>query len=501
MNYPVWDVPFIGSVWVVGLISIFHVTISHFAIGGAFYLLMAKRKAEKEGRQDWLDVIKQHSRFFLILTAVFGAVSGIGIWFAIGLANPEGTSTLIHNFVFGWAIEWTFFIVEVASLIVFYYFWDRIPSKTHTAVGWVYAGSAFFSLVIINGILTFMLTPGETWLSVAGTGEEPGAFWAAFFNPTYFPSLVLRTLVCIAIAGVWAMWTASRIDGFAKPALKQEIIRWSAGWLVPGFILMPLAFIWYLSAIPDNKTEMLQLGIDTIGQGTFTIITRIVLMMVMMSATILGIVYFLGVRNSKDFGPGHAFAVVLLGFIVTGSGEYARELLRKPHVVSDYIYSNSIREREVEAFNANGYLTQSPWPTARQRELWQNSDAVLSAERAKLASISAEGDAAPTDADVQILPSLEILGQERWQAHLDRGEMIFRGQCLSCHTREGYRPLTTLMAGRDRNGVRNFLTMMHDLETYRESNYAVFMPPVVGTQDEVEALTDYLTELLKQKSK
>ena len=40
-------------------------------------------------------------------------VSGVGIWFAIGLAAPEATSTLIHNFVFGWAIEWVFFLVEL----------------------------------------------------------------------------------------------------------------------------------------------------------------------------------------------------------------------------------------------------------------------------------------------------------------------------------------------------------------------------------------------------
>ena len=43
----------------------------------------------------------------------FGTVSGVGIWFAIGLTHPEATSTLIHNFVFGWAMEWVFFLVEL----------------------------------------------------------------------------------------------------------------------------------------------------------------------------------------------------------------------------------------------------------------------------------------------------------------------------------------------------------------------------------------------------
>ena len=92
--------------------------ISHFAVGGGLYLAIAEKKALKEGRINWLPVLEKHSKFFLVLTGVFGAVSGVGIWFAIGLIHPEATSTLIHNFVFGWAIEWVFFIVELTSAAV-----------------------------------------------------------------------------------------------------------------------------------------------------------------------------------------------------------------------------------------------------------------------------------------------------------------------------------------------------------------------------------------------
>src|SRR5208282_4038926 len=99
MNYPIWDVPFIGSGWVIGIIAIFHVMISHFAVGGGLYLILAERKARRENRADWLEVLRGHSRFFLILTGIFGAISGVGIWFSIGLASPQSTSALIHNFV------------------------------------------------------------------------------------------------------------------------------------------------------------------------------------------------------------------------------------------------------------------------------------------------------------------------------------------------------------------------------------------------------------------
>ena len=38
MNYPFWDIPHLGSGWVIGIIAIFHVMISQFAVGGGFYL-------------------------------------------------------------------------------------------------------------------------------------------------------------------------------------------------------------------------------------------------------------------------------------------------------------------------------------------------------------------------------------------------------------------------------------------------------------------------------
>lgn len=445
MNYPVWVVPFIGGGWVIGSIAIVHVLVSHFAVGGGFYLPLAERKALREGRDDWMEVLRGHSRFFLILTAVFGAVTGVGIWFAISLASPEATSALIHYFVFGWAIEWVFFMVEITSAAVYYYTWGRISDKAHLAVGWVYAGSAWISLFIINGILTFMLTPGEAWLSVAGTGLESSRFWQAFFNPTYWPSLLLRTLVCISLAGIWALVTASRIDSFKQPKLKAEVVQWSAKWLIPSFVLMPACFIWYLHMVPGSQRALIELGISTIGQGTFTQVTRAALVTAMTSGTIAAIVYFLAWRNPRDVTFGHACAILLLALAATASTEQAREMIRKPYVIGQYMYSNSIRVTEPEGFNRRGYLAGSIW--ARHAD-----DGV-------------------------------------------RGELMLRGQCLSCHTQEGYRSLKRLLAGRDREAIVNILAMLH--ERSEDSPYRSYMPPLVGTPEEIAALADYLHALVQ----
>lgn len=445
MNYPVWEVNGIGLPWVVGIISIFHVMISHFAVGGGIYLALAEHKALKEGREDWMPLLRHHSKFFLILTGVFGAVSGVGIWFAIGLVNPEGTSTLIHNFVFGWAIEWVFFIVELTAALVYYYSWGRVPAKLHLKVGWVYAGASVATLVIINGILTFMLTPGTTWLAAAGTGNESAYFWNAFFNPTYWPSLVLRVLVCLALAGIWALVSFSRLDPDTHGAGRTAMIRWSAGWLMPAFVLMPFVLAWYLAMVPQQNRELLQLGMTTIGNGAFTQVTRIGLITVISTATITAMVYFFAYRFPKEMSFGLACSVLFIALAATASTEYAREAVRKPYVVGSHMYSNGIRIHEVEKMNQEGYLTHSMWAP------------------------KAVGD------------------------QLAVGKAMFRGQCMSCHTEDGYRSMKALLAGRDEKSIGNILATLHKFEP--NSPYKFFMPPLVGKDEEIQGLKAYLVQM------
>jgi cytochrome d ubiquinol oxidase subunit I len=446
MNYPFWEIPYLGSGWVIGIIAIFHVMISQFAVGGGLYLPMAERKAlrtaDPELRAAWLKQIASHSKFFLILTGVFGTVSGVGIWFAIGLTSPEGTSTLIHNFVFGWAIEWVFFLVELTTVAVYYYTWNRIDEKLHLTVGWVYAGASAATLIIINGILAFMLTPGDTWLSVAGTGQEASKFWNAFFNPTYWPSLFLRACVCCSLAAVWALITSSRIDADKQPALKSSMVQWSVRWLMPSFVAIPFLLIWYYMMVPASQQALLTLGIDTINAGTFSAVTRMALIIIITSATIVGVAYYLAYRNPLDFNLSHAMAILLLALMATAAGEYSREMLRKPYVIGHWMYSNGVRIPYVDRINHQGYLVHSEW-------VWHNSASSYS-----------------------------------------RGEAIFRGECGSCHTMDGYRPMRKLLSGRDRTNIASFITMLHEYKP--DMPYRRFMPPMVGTQQDVNDLTDFL---------
>jgi cytochrome bd-type quinol oxidase subunit 1 len=201
MNYPVWYRPGMGGGLIIACIAIIHVFIAHFAVGGGLYLVFAERKGRRENRRDILAFTRSHARFFLLMTLVAGGMTGVAIWFVISLVQPAATSLLIHVFVFGWATEWIFFLVEIVAIFVYFNAFDRMDGRTHLAVGGIYFAAAWLSLFLINGILDFMLDPGA-WLA-------DGSFWSGFFNPLFWPSLAFRTAVACLLAGVYAFLTTA----------------------------------------------------------------------------------------------------------------------------------------------------------------------------------------------------------------------------------------------------------------------------------------------------
>jgi hypothetical protein len=212
--------------------------------------------------------------------------------------------------------------------------------------------------------------------------------------------------------------------------------------------------------VPASQQALLTLGIDTIGSGTFSIITRIALLIIVTSATIVGVAYFLAYRNPREFNLSHAIAILLLALIATGSGEYAREMLRKPYVIGNWMYSNGVRVPYVSRINQEGYLAHSNW-------VWQGPPVML---------------------DKLVPPGYTVESDPRFS--YSRGEAIYRGECGSCHTLNGYRPLKSLLAGRDRANISSFITMLHDYKP--DSPYRRYMPPMVGTKQDIDDLTDFL---------
>ncbi len=249
MDYPIWNLAIGGGV-LIGIVAITHVLVSHFAIGGGLAIALVETLAVRRRDAALRDLAKRSSLMLILVSTVFGAISGVGIWVTIGLVQPAATSALIHNFVWGWAIEWVFFILEVATALAYYATWDKVRPRTHLLLIWLYVFAAYMSLVVIQGIISFMLTPGR-WV-------ETRSFWDGFFNPTYLPGLLLRTGICLFLAGAYltlrgasrARRRGARQDGAAARAVSRSI----------GVMLAYGGYRWWEAALPEDSLRALFLG-------------------------------------------------------------------------------------------------------------------------------------------------------------------------------------------------------------------------------------------------
>jgi cytochrome bd-type quinol oxidase subunit 1 len=420
MNYPAWQLAIPGGL-LIGMVAVLHVFLSHFAIGGGAYLVLAEHAAYKKDDAELLAYVRRHARFFALLTVVLGAVTGVGIWFTISLVSPEATSSLIHAYVWGWAIEWVFFFVEIAAALIYVYQWDRLSRRAHLAVGWIYAVAAWLSLAVINGIITYMLTPGR-WLQTRG-------FWDGFFNPTYFPSLLLRTAMAVALAGMFGLVTA-------RGAARERLVRRAGAWLAVGVVLLVPFAAWYRLRLPAPARGYLAGGIVAVRHAADAAALLAAL------ALVLALVFALW--KPRWMNPLITAVLLACGLVVMGSGEYIREVSRKPWSIGGYIYANDVRAADVARITASGAAAASPW-------------------------IAVAGD-----------------------APLARGHALFAAQCGNCHSRDGYRAIRTRVRGWDAVFAREML--LH-LTLIRGP-----MPEFAGNQDDRAALGQYLAAVAAPRS-
>src|SRR5574341_383130 len=234
MEFPFWYVPFLTSPMLIPLVAVPHVIVAQFAVGAGILLADLVRRAHRDRDSEALSYLRGLARSFILVTVVFGAVTGVGIWWTIGLTSPETTSALIHLFVFGWAAEWTAFAVELVAAFAFYYLCDRLTPREHIIIGWIYGGAAWVSLVLITGITSFMLTAG-------GWTPEQG-FFSAFFNPSFLPQTLLRTGGSVVIAALgFAFHVSFRSEG---SELKDNVIRVVSLWALSGMAFIAVGTAW-----------------------------------------------------------------------------------------------------------------------------------------------------------------------------------------------------------------------------------------------------------------
>jgi mono/diheme cytochrome c family protein len=233
------------------------------------------------------------------------------------------------------------------------------------------------------------------------------------------------------------------------------MVRLLAAFQVIGALLAYGGFRWWEAALPESvRALFLGEAPKIVALGS----TRRFLMWALAAYLLLALLAWALPRAH----PWPVAAVALLAaFAFFGGYERLREGSRKPFVIRDYMFSNGILVGEIEDLNRRGILAKAAW-------------------------VAREADQTPES----------------------KGRAVFRAQCAACHTIDGYQSVRKLLAPVDADMLGGILaTMREEGDEYASGAYLheghidttkldyPFMPPLVGTDEEVEALTAYLLSL------
>ena len=438
MDYPIREFAAGGGI-LIAVVAILHVVVSHFAVGGGLVMAALEASAVKRNDRPMRDLVKRSSQILLLLSTVFGAISGVGIWFTIGVVHPAATSSLIHTFVWAWAIEWAFFLLEVITALAWVATWEKVSPRTHLLLIRLYAFAALLSLVVIQGILGFMLTPGR-FPATASVAD-------GFLNPTYLPGLLFRTGLCLALGSAWIAFAALReTDRSARARLSRILAAFAAA----GLGLAGVGWLVWEKALP-GAVQRLFLGekplLASLAAG------RTLSFRAFLAAALLALLVVALPRLQS-------WPVAVLGLLacacVLAGYERVREGVRKPWVLSEQMFSNGVLVSEIDALNEKGILSKAAWATKE-----------------------AGGRTVP------------------------KGEAVFRAECSSCHTRDGYLSIRKVAGAMDADLATLFLTALRDDGANWKARAAgkdvrpdyPFMPPFVGTDEELNALAGWIGSL------
>lgn len=99
MQFPIYEISYLGNGMTIALDAVLHVIISHgLAIGAITLIVISEYIGFKRSSIDWENFAKEFLKFTIILTTGIGAVTGVGIWFITSALAPNGIGSTLRIF-------------------------------------------------------------------------------------------------------------------------------------------------------------------------------------------------------------------------------------------------------------------------------------------------------------------------------------------------------------------------------------------------------------------
>lgn len=429
MEFPIFQVPYLGNGMTIALDAVLHVIISHgLAIGAVAMVVSAEYMGQRRSSGAWEIFARDFLGFIIVLTTSVGAMTGVGIWLITSALAPRGIGSLLRVFFWPWFIEWGVFTAEVIIVLIYYYTWQKWSGerkKQHLLLGVGYVAVALCSAILITGILGFMLTPdGWPW---------DKSLWSAFFNPSYLPQLVLRLGIAFMLGALFA--TGYLVFTRRDRQFRREALVFFGKAALVSLALTILAATWYFIVVPSAfKTHSLYAVMTSRLSQQPELFWQINLG----GAVFLLIFSLLALARSVISARLLVVPALAVAILFVAQFERIREFIRGPYLMPGYMYANQVLLEETPLFIKEGMLPRS---------YWYNATA---------------GKADP----------------------VSRGAYLFAQNCAACHTIGGINSIVDRVQGRSVDGI--YVILGHTQEM------VPFMPPFSGTDQERRTMADFL---------
>jgi len=438
-----------GGRLIIGLIASLHVLINHpLAVGVYPLLTWMEWWAHKNNRPDIDQLAYKITFIVFIVTTTVGAMTGVGIWLSTSLFAPFAIGSLLRVFFWGWFAEWLVFISEVGLILWWFLTWKKADTpekkRRHIKIGVALSIMSWLTMALIVAVLGFMMKPGE-W-------NQTRAFWDAMTNPLYAPQLGFRTFIALMMGAVF-VWFATFFFTKKKGRFNEDNGRLRS-WVVYRMSHVVLVSLlgtylfgtWYWGRIPDTMKANSSVALLTQEFMNWHGQFQSLLGWTILVFAAIG----LGGLGGSFLIPRWALLIPsFMGIWLLGHFERAREFMRKPWVIGEYMYSNGVHKDELAFLQSEGLLKHATY--AKHREV--------------------------TEAN-----------------KVECGKDVFMLACSRCHSTTGLNGVIekfTAMYGADKawdsNGMVLFIQGMHQTRT--------FMPPFPGNDKEAAALVAFIQQV------
>lgn len=450
MDIPLFHLDWLNDRMIIAIIATIHALINHsLAVGFMPLVTWLENKGVVNSKPNeitdtkWDDMVYKMMWTAFIITTTIGAMTGVGIWFSVSLVSPNSIASLIRVFYFAWFVEWIVFVTEVVLILIYFLTWKNanksLKAKTqHIRFGWYLSIFSWITMAIIVSILGFMMDPGN-W-------NSNQTLLNGFTNPLYLPQLFYRTPLAMVLAGTFGLFLVSLFTK-RNEDIRLKAFNYIGKWILVWLPLAVVGAIYYYRVIPETNLANMSVAIGTQSfQQWYDLMWKVILG----ASSIILVAAIVGVFKPQFLRAPFLGLTLILALGFMGLFERVREFIRKPYIISEYMYSNLLREEDYPLYKKDGLLK---WATYTSTP--------------------------------------EITASNK----IDAGRDVFMLACSRCHTTQGVNSITYVFdrmyggKGEPFNAdlMKNYILNMHNARGY--------MPPFPGNKAELDALVTYIQQI------